>query len=134
MAAVNFAAATLGSCDFDLRLIHVIRAAESTPSEKQRLHLNGEYAQTAEEEITPSFEKAKKILIDSGFKADQLSTKIITGVSSRADAIVNEAKQEDYGTIVLGRRGLTRVREFFIGRVTNKVIHLGRDRTVWIIR
>ena len=134
MTAVNFTAATLGAYDFHLRLIHVIRADEVTPRHKQQLHLPAEFAQAAKEEIRTSLEKARKILINSGFKANRLSTKIITGVSSRADAIVREAKQEDYGTIVLGRRGITRVREFFIGRVTNKVIHLGRDRTVWIIR
>jgi nucleotide-binding universal stress UspA family protein len=34
----------------------------------------------------------------------------------------------------MGRRGHSRVRDFFIGRVTNKVIHMARDRTVWVIR
>ncbi|MEJ2285918.1 MAG: hypothetical protein P8X85_20275 [Desulfobacterales bacterium] len=34
----------------------------------------------------------------------------------------------------MGRRGHSSVRDFFIGRVTNKVIHLARDRTVWIVR
>jgi nucleotide-binding universal stress UspA family protein len=134
MTAVNFTAATLGTYDFHLRLIHVFRAAKSSPPEKQRLYLPGEYAQAAKEEIATSLEKAKKILIEAGFNADRISTKIITGVSSRADAIVDEAKKEDYGTIILGRRGVTRVREFFIGRVTNKVIYLGRDRTVWVVR
>jgi hypothetical protein len=37
------------------------------------------------------------------------------------------------GIIVLGRRGVSQVRDFFIGRVTNKVVHLARDRSVCIV-
>ena len=72
--------------------------------------------------------------MESSFKENRISTKIITGVQSRAAAIVKEARQGDYETIVLGRRGLSQVRTFFIGRVTNKVIHMARDRTVWVVR
>ena len=41
---------------------------------------------------------------------ERISTKIITGVLSRAAAIVKEAGQENYDTIVLGRRGLSQVK------------------------
>jgi nucleotide-binding universal stress UspA family protein len=44
------------------------------------------------------------------------------------------SEQNGYGAIVMGRIGQSRVRDFFIGRVTNKVIHMARDRTVWVIR
>jgi hypothetical protein len=33
----------------------------------------------------------------------------------------------------MGRRGLSRPREFFVGRVTNKVIYLAREKSVWAI-
>ncbi|MBW2514201.1 MAG: universal stress protein [Deltaproteobacteria bacterium] len=80
-----------------------------------------------------SFYLAKKKLIGCGFKPKSISTKILMGKSSRAKAIADEARQYDFGTIVMGRKGRSRVREFFIGRVTNKVIHMARDRSVWII-
>ena len=51
-----------------------------------------------------------------------------------AGAIADRAKQENFGTIVMGRRGRSSVRDFFVGRVTNKVIHMARDRTVWVVR
>ncbi|UCD80927.1 MAG: universal stress protein, partial [Desulfobacterales bacterium] len=59
---------------------------------------------------------------------------LIVGVQSRAEAIVNEARKQNYGTIVMGRRGLSQVKSFFIGRVTNKVIYLVKDRSVWVVR
>ena len=68
-----------------------------------------------------------------GFKDDDISTKTVTGALSRAGAIVHEAKQGGYGTIVVGRRGLSKVQEFFMGRVCNKVIQLAKEHTVWVV-
>jgi len=73
-------------------------------------------------------------MISSGFKSKSISTRMITDKNSRARAIADEARQYDFGTIVMGRKGRSRVREFFIGRVTNKLIHMARDRSIWIIR
>ena len=62
-----------------------------------------------------------------------MTTKIITGAHSRAGAIVQEAKQGGYGTIVVGRTGLSKVRDFFMGRVSNKVVHLAKENAVWVV-
>ena len=84
--------------------------------------------------MAPTLKDAQNKLIDMGLETDKVSTKITEKAISRAGAIADRAKQEDFGTIVMGRRGHSRVRDFFIGRVTNKVIHMARDRTVWVIR
>jgi hypothetical protein len=34
----------------------------------------------------------------------------------------------DVGTIIMGRRGLSRTQDFFMGRVTNKVVYLAREK------
>ena len=44
-----------------------------------------------------------------------------------------EAAREDFGTIALGRRGLSKVVTFDMGRVSNKLIHLAHNRAVWIV-
>jgi nucleotide-binding universal stress UspA family protein len=132
--AVDFVGRTLGGFDFEVCLMHAIRGIKNEHPDKQPLYSPRQYAQTARKEMTAELAAARSRLIDMGFEAHQVSTRLVTGVTSRAGAIVTEAQQENYGTIVMGRRGLSRVREFFIGRVTNKVIHLARERTVWIIR
>ena len=43
------------------------------------------------------------------------------------------AEAEGAGMIVLGRRGLGRLREVLVGSVTQKVLH-ATDRTVVIVR
>jgi hypothetical protein len=79
-----------------------------------------------EREIEDVFDQVKKRLKKSGFQSNQIKTKIITGVHSRAGAIVEEARLGNYGTIVVGRRGLSNVQEFSMGRVSNKIIQLAQ--------
>ena len=74
------------------------------------------------------------VLFHAGFKPNMVSTKIVKGATSRAGAIADGAKQKNVGTIVMGRRGHVSVRDFFVGRFTNKVIHLAKDGTVWVVR
>ncbi len=81
----------------------------------------------------PVFDEATKRLVNAGVKEDKIKHKTVTGVSSRAGAIVAEAQQEGYDTIVVGRRGLSKVQEFFMGRVSNKVIQMARKMAVWVV-
>lgn len=50
-----------------------------------------------------------------------------------AEEILEMAQADDVGMIVLGRRGLGRLREVLLGSVTQKVLH-ATDRTVVIVR
>ena len=132
--AVDFVGHTMGGFTFRAKLVYVLRGKENEHPEIQRLYSPAKFAQKTLKEMTTELEAAAKRLVAMGFKPHQVSTELISGVASRARAIVREAKESGYGIIVMGRRGHSQVRDFFIGRVTNKVIHLARDRSVWIIR
>jgi len=132
--AVDFVGRTTGGFNFRAKLVYVMRGKENDDPKIQRLYSPEKYVQMTLKEMTTELEAAAKQLVAAGFKPHQVSTQLISGVASRARAIATEAKEGGYGAIVMGRRGHSRVRDFFIGRVTNKVIHLARDRAVWIIR
>jgi nucleotide-binding universal stress UspA family protein len=132
--AVDFVGRTIGGLNIRAKLVHVMRGKENDDPEIQRFYSPARYAQKTLKEMTTELEAAAKQLVAMGFKPHQVSSELISGVASRARAIVTEAKESGYETIVMGRRGHSQVRDFFIGRVTNKVIHLARDRSVWIIR
>ena len=87
----------------------------------------------AEREIHPAFKTAENILVDLDISPDRISTKIVTSVISRAEAVIIEAKNGGYGTIVTGRRGMSSVADFSMGRVTNKLIQLARDQSLCIV-
>ena len=134
LKAVDLVGSVLTGFDYEVELLHVIRGSELRLPEMASLPPSKTITTAAKKEMTSSFYLATEKLISAGFKSKSISTKIIIGKSSRAKAIADEARQYDFRTIVMGRKGRSRVREFFIGRVTNKVIHMARDRSVWIIR
>ncbi len=121
MRAVDCVASMLGDSGFEVGLIHVIRGDKK------------DYILQAEREMSSVFDEAKRRLLKSGFEPNQVSTKFITEARSRAGSIVQEADRGKYGTIVVGRRGLSKVKEFFMGRVSNKVVQLANKRAVWVV-
>ena len=114
----------------DFRLLHVIRGGEKT---NEILASSDDFVHNAEKNIVRAFDEAKTRLIAKGFNPNCITTQIITGVRSRAAAIVEEGKKLDVGTVIMGRRGLSRTQDFFMGRVTNKVVYLAREKSVWIV-
>jgi nucleotide-binding universal stress UspA family protein len=121
MRTVDFVGGMLGRSDLEASLIHVIRGD------------NKVYTDAAKQAITPVFEEAKSRLAKYGFEPNQITTRIVTGAHSRAGAILEEAKMGGYGTIVVGRRGLSEVLDFFMGRVSNKIVHMAKEQAVWVV-
>ena len=121
MRAVGYAGRVLGGADFEARFIHVIR------------NDNPEYVDARKMEMNKVFDDAKDVLTGAGFDPDRITTKIITGARSRAAAVVQEARDGGYGTIVVGRRGLSKVKDFLMGRVSDKLITLSKNQVVWVV-
>jgi nucleotide-binding universal stress UspA family protein len=85
------------------------------------------------EEIETFARDAEQILENVGIPKKNIVTKIIQGASSRTDAIVDAAKQENCDTIIFGRKGKSDVTDFDVGSVPWKVIHGAKEMTVWMI-
>lgn len=135
MKAVDHVGHVLGGTNTEVILLNVLRSpsfmlsdVEDLPLDKQK-----EVYDLAKEEIASVFEKAATALTMAGFTTKQITTKLISGVPSRAGTIVNEAERGGCGTIVIGRRGISKVEEFYMGRVCNKVINIARDMAVWVV-
>jgi len=84
--------------------------------------------------IGPHLEEARRRLLEEGMAPDRISIKIQAADRDRAPHIVREAMQNHFGGVVLGRRGLiTFIDEYFVGRVSDKVLKLADQLAVWII-
>jgi len=121
MRAIDYVNTMVDSLHWEVTLFHAVRDLD-----REELH-------QAEKSMKYVFEEAFGHLEKAGFNSNQITTRLITGVSSRAGAILVEALKEGYGTIVVGRRGLSHVEEFFMGRVSNKVIQMAREMAVWVV-
>jgi nucleotide-binding universal stress UspA family protein len=121
MRAVTLAGRMLGESNSDITLAHVIRGDARDCLDEVK------------DKINEAFDEAAGRLIQAGVPRERIKTRTISGAQSRAAALVQKASQGDFGTIIMGRRGLSRVKEFFIGRVSNKVIQLVRDQAIWVV-
>ena len=133
MRAVEFVGELMGGHDFKVTLLHVIRNGEKLKPGASDKPLPKEDIQTGEQKMQGVFDEAKRRLIDHGFKADHVTQKIIAGVSSPPRAIVQEAQEGGYSPVVIGRRGLSKFQEIFMGSVSNQVIQLGVEQAVWVV-
>jgi nucleotide-binding universal stress UspA family protein len=73
------------------------------------------------------------MLLEAGLSESRIRTKIVEGSRSAANDILEEARSNDYGTIVQGRRGLSGVKEFFMGSVSTKVLQNISAMALWIV-
>lgn len=86
------------------------------------------------EKIGEQLEEARTRLLEEGVPSERLSLRIHTVGRDRATHIVRQAEENNFGSVVVGRRGLiTFIDEFFIGRVSDQVLRLANELAVWVI-
>jgi nucleotide-binding universal stress UspA family protein len=79
--------------------------------------------------VKKAMEEGIARLTRAGFQAGRVSLKMETRKKGIARDILAEA-QSGYDTIVMGRRGLSGITEFFIGSVSQKVLNNARGISV----
>ena len=82
--------------------------------------------------VNEAINKAKGLLMNAGFEEENIAIKVETRKKGIARDILNEA-HSGYDTIVLGRRGLSGVKEFVLGSISRKVLHSVRDMSVIVV-
>lgn len=96
--------------------------------------INELWRKKSKEEVAPFLEKAKRTLVGCGLSEEQVHSKVISDSRSASDDLLEEAQVGDYGTIVVGRRGLSMMNEFFMGSVSRKVLQQASETAVWIVQ
>ena len=79
------------------------------------------------------YPKAVKVLRDGGFDEDRIEMVTKTKALGVARTVVAEAEARGSSTIVIGRRGDTGSKEFFMGSISQRIVHRAEGRTVWVI-
>ena len=134
--AVAYAARFAAPAGAEVTLFHVVRTFGRKFQELYSLHDKDveEFLEQTKEAMRKVFEACRGMLEKAGVPGTSISTKyaLMQG-KSRSGDILQEARAGGYGTIVMGRKGLSDVREFLMGRVTDKVLKRGADLAVWVI-
>jgi nucleotide-binding universal stress UspA family protein len=88
---------------------------------------------TKKDHLKAFMEKAKQVLVEAGFPSKNVTVKIRKKKAGIARDILKEAQNGKYTTVVLGRRGLSAVREFLFGSVSHKVVQLAKKVSVIVV-
>jgi len=82
--------------------------------------------------VDEALQKAREILLGAGFDKKNITIKSEIIKSGVARDIVKEA-QSGYSAIVLGRRGVSGLKEFILGSVSQKVFNSAKDISVLVV-
>ncbi len=144
MRCVKYAGEMFGKTEAEFLLFHVIRDYDFKLSENRDtdevdieesrwLKFTQAELQKATQKMKSVMEKAIDELENMGISRNRITTKILTGMATRGGSIAAQAMLAGYATIVIGRRGLSKVGEFNMGRVCYKVVQLGNEVAVWVV-
>lgn len=82
----------------------------------------------------PFLQEAEHYLRDAGVEPGCIRSRCIMADNATiSDTILSLQKEGDYGTIVVGKRGISRSEEFLFGSISSALIHNGRDIAVWVV-
>ena len=76
--------------------------------------------------------RARQILVSSGFAENAIEIKVENKNKGVARDILAEADQE-YDLLVIGRRGISGIREFFLGSTSQKVFSGAKEISVLVV-
>lgn len=82
--------------------------------------------------VEASLKKAKEILEKAGFDEKNIRVKVVNRKKGIARDIIDEA-HSGYDTVVMGKKGLSGIKEFFLGSVSQKVLHGAKDLSVLLV-
>lgn len=96
--------------------------------------------------LRQSLEKAKELLLASGLPVAAVNTRFVESCrsplresrecsinTSIALEVLHLAEEGGFGTVVVGRRGVSRQEEFLFGSVSSKIIHAAKGLAVWVV-
>jgi nucleotide-binding universal stress UspA family protein len=131
--AVAYVAFMLGGIeDSRVTLLHVISEPEedyfAKIEEKQK------WLDQYRRRVETFLEQYRRELIDAGFPAEAVKTSSpLRSCPSIAECILAELDRSQYGTLVVGRQGLSRKEEFLFGSVSSKIVGHARNCAVWVV-
>jgi nucleotide-binding universal stress UspA family protein len=131
--AVRYVGYLLGNMEgIHITLLHVIPEPEEDyfPEDEQKKQWLTKYR----EKLDAILEEYSQMLVADGFKKNAIEKRLtLRYCPSMAECILAERDERLYGTIVVGRQGLSRKEEFLFGSISSKIVNHARRCTVWVV-
>ncbi len=136
MRAVDHAGFMLAGTDVNVTVFHSKRDLRRfVPKEvlQEFPEIQKFWQSKAGEVVAPYMTKARESLVRAGLAENQISVKVVDGGRSAARDILKEAEENAIGTIILGKKGYSNVKDYAMGSITKKVLEQAADMAVCIV-
>jgi len=147
---VQYVADVIGArTGFRIRLFHVLPplppellefGGSESPSRERSLDrklgdVRDTWLEAAQTATQPVFDKAKSILETAGVPAESLETQfgISVAQSDVVTDLLDEARENDFGTIVAGRHSFSALRDLFEHHLADELVRHGQGLTIWVV-
>jgi 2,4-dienoyl-CoA reductase-like NADH-dependent reductase (Old Yellow Enzyme family)/nucleotide-binding universal stress UspA family protein len=77
--------------------------------------------------------QVKGHLLEMGISERDIDIKVATKEKGVAEDILEEVKRGEYGSIILGKRGISWARQLLFGSVSSHIVQHAEDCAVWVI-
>ncbi len=135
MRAIDHLALMIGeSKTADITLFSVIpkiKIMGAKNSDRHNDDIDKIISESSRQNIEYIFLNAKTLLEKAGLKKNQIHFKTTSRFLSPGKAIIDESEKGNYGTVVVGRSGISK--SFFTGSVSRYVINHISNRALWIV-
>lgn len=123
---------TAALADAHICLLHVY------PEPPPDFYLQGgrldRYQMVREERADLFLLEAMKVLETAGISGRNISQRICMAEGKTISQMVLDIRREgQYGTVVTGKRGVSKAEEFLFGSISNALAHHSHDFTAWIV-
>ncbi|MBF0117849.1 MAG: universal stress protein [Desulfobacterales bacterium] len=116
--------------DVNITLIHVFRK----PSSGEEL-MGQKFMKELPTRFTSVLQKAKDRLVEKGYIADKIETKLIEVLyPTISDGIIDEFNKKKYDMVVIGRKRMSKAEEFVLGDPSAKLVRALNGTAVLVVK
>ena len=123
-----------GNPDIKITVLHVVTRAKDyigIDFDENEKDIEKIVLQESKEAIDNFYAQAQKKFSENGLSENQIEIKVMERTSKPGKTITEASKKDDYGTVVIGRRGVGK--SFFMGSVSRYVINKTSNRALWVV-
>ncbi len=130
---LEYAANILGQLEgVQIRLLHIY--PEPPPDYYSSGGSLSDYQEQQHKTASALLDRSTAILMDFGLPEQAISRDIqMAEQKTISQTILDVQKEGNFGTVVVGKRGLSKAEEFLFGSISNALVHHTRNCTVWVV-
>lgn len=108
------------------------------PEPPPNYHINGGHLEEYQEQhlawAEQIFTRSLEILANAGIKRESIyCTTHMTENKTISETLLEVRRMGEFGTVVTGKRGISKAEEFLFGSISNALARKCHDFTVWIV-